>query len=444
MYKFKKGFYSDIRIEDRFTTNILIRNDQLAEAKETTEVKAFIRVFDGKMWYYTSTVDIDNLQNALDQLYEYATPNADIDSNPIVARYQVNKDVKLRFTANSVRNVPFADKLELVTETSAKLKSDLSGLKNARYIDRNSLYKFYSSKGADITYDFQTTGEAYSMAFTHNNETLQEQLSHAKTDFAELGYTDKQLADFVAECENYIKNAKAIVPGSYPVVFAPQVTGVFAHESFGHKSESDFMLGDETMAKEWQIGKRVASPLLTIRESGVHPGSGYVPYDDEGTAATDTYLINKGVLSGRLHSATTAAALGEELTGNARAINCDYEPIVRMTTTYVDNGDSTPEQLIADVRHGYYIKSYKHGSGMSTFTIAPSIAYEIVDGKIGDPVKIAVLTGNVFETLGLIDGVANDLTLLSFVTGGCGKMEQFPLNVGLGGPHIRISKMNVQ
>lgn len=444
MYKFKKGFYSDIRIEDRFTTNILIRNDQLAEAKETTEVKAFIRVFDGKMWYYTGTVDIDNLQNALDQLYEYATPNADIDSNPIVARYQVNKDVKLRFTANSVRNVPFADKLELVTETSAKLKSDLSGLKNARYIDRNSLYKFYSSKGADITYDFQTAGEAYSMAFTHNNETLQEQLSHAKTDFAELGYTDKQLADFVAECENYIKNAKAIVPGSYPVVFAPQVTGVFAHESFGHKSESDFMLGDETMAKEWQIGKRVASPLLTIRESGVHSGSGYVPYDDEGTAATDTYLINKGVLSGRLHSATTAAALGEELTGNARAINCDYEPIVRMTTTYVDNGDSTPEQLIADVRHGYYIKSYKHGSGMSTFTIAPGIAYEIVDGKIGDPVKIAVLTGNVFETLGLIDGVANDLTLLSFVTGGCGKMEQFPLNVGLGGPHIRISKMNVQ
>ena len=444
MYKFKKGFYSDIRIEDRFTTNILIRNDQLAEAKETTEVKAFIRVFDGKMWYYTSTVDIDNLQNALDQLYEYATPNADIDSNPIVARYQVNKDVKLRFTANSVRNVPFADKLELVTETSAKLKSDLSGLKNARYIDRNSLYKFYSSKGADITYDFQTAGEAYSMAFTHNNETLQEQLSHAKTDFAELGYTDKQLADFVAECENYIKNAKAIVPGSYPVVFAPQVTGVFAHESFGHKSESDFMLGDETMAKEWQIGKRVASPLLTIRESGVHPGSGYVPYDDEGTAATDTYLINKGVLSGRLHSATTAAALGEELTGNARAINCDYEPIVRMTTTYVDNGEVAPEQLIADVRHGYYIKSYKHGSGMSTFTIAPSIAYEIVDGKIGDPVKIAVLTGNVFETLGLIDGVANDLTLLSFVTGGCGKMEQFPLNVGLGGPHIRISKMNVQ
>ena len=81
---------------------------------------------------------------------------------------------------------------------------------------------------------------------------------------------------------------------------------------------------------------------------------------------------------------------------------------------------------------------------MSTFTIAPNAAYEIKDGKIGDPVKIAVLTGNVFETLGDIDGVANDETVLTFVTGGCGKMEQFPLNVGMGGPHIRVRKMNVQ
>ena len=444
MYKFNPNFYADIRIEDRFATNVLIKNGNLDEAKETTEVKAFIRVFDGKMWYYTSTVDIDNIQQALDELYGYATPHPDIANNAIVARYQVNKDVKLRFTDCSVRNVPLADKIKLVADTGAKLVSPMSNIINARYIDRNSLYKFYSSKGADITYDFQTAGESYAMGFTKGEETMYEALSHALTRFDQLGYTDKQLADFVAECENYITNAKPVTAGSYPVVFAPDVTGVFAHESFGHKSESDFMLGDETMAREWQIGKKVGSELLTIRESGLLDGSGYVPYDDEGTSATDTYLIKNGILSGRLHSATTAAALNEELTGNARAINCDFEPIVRMTTTYVDRGTSTVDELIAGIKHGYYIKTVKHGSGMSTFTIAPSISYEIVDGKLGDPVKIAVLTGNVFETLGLIDGVANDLTILSFVTGGCGKMEQFPLNVGLGGPHIRISKMNVQ
>lgn len=444
MYKFKKGFYADVRVEDRFATNVLLQNGNLHEAKQTSEKKAFIRVYDGKMWYYTSTSDVDNVQQALDELYLYATPNDAIDSDPIVQRYEVNKDKKIAFAANCVKNVPFEQKLELVHATSEKFTSALCNFKTAQYLDRYSVYNFYSSKGADITYDFQTCGVAYALAFVSGDDKMTEQLSKAETDFAALAYTDEEIHDFVARCEDFIQNAKPVEAGSYPVVLAPIVTGVFAHESFGHKSEADFMLGDETMAKEWTLGKKVGSDILTIRESGVYEGSGYVPYDDEGTKATDTYLIKNGVLSGRLHSATTAAALNEGLTGNARAINCDFEPIVRMTNTFVEAGNSTFEELIGGIKHGYYVYSIKHGSGMSTFTIAPNISYEIIDGKLAGPVKIAVLTGNVFETLGLIDGVGNDKKLLSFVTGGCGKMEQYPLNVGLGGPHIRVSKMNIQ
>lgn len=444
MYKFKKGFYADVRIEERFATVVRLQNGELREAKETTEKKAFLRVFDGKMWYYTSTDDVNAIQSSLNELYAYATPNKEIDSHPIVKRYQVNKDKKLVFTDRCVKDVPFERKLALIQTTAEKLTSPLCNFKTAQYLDRYSTYYFCSSKGADVTYDFQTCGVAYGMAFTDGQENLQEQLSKARTSFDDLTYSDEEIKKFVERCEDFIKNAEPVTPGSYPVVLAPIVTGVFAHESFGHKSEADFMLGDETMAKEWTIGKKVGSEVLTIRESGVFEGSGYVPYDDEGTKCTDTYLIKNGVLAGRLHSATTAAALNEELTGNARAINCDYEPIVRMTTTYVEAGKDSFDDLLKPIKHGYYVYSVKHGSGMSTFTIAPSIAYEIVNGKLGKPVKIAVLTGNVFETLSLIDGVGNDKQLLSFVTGGCGKMEQYPLNVGMGGPHVRVSKMNVQ
>ena len=320
MYNFKQGYYADVRIEDRFTTNVTVRNGMTEQAKENVEVKAFIRVFDGKMWYYTSTDDVNNVQGALDELYKYATPDKDIESNPIVKLYQTNKAEKLLYTNSSVRNVPLNEKLKLVTETSAKMTSKMSNFKVALYIDRNSLYHFYSSKGADITYDFQTAGEAYVMVFNNNGETLNMSLQQAKLTFDALGYDDKAVADMITEGENFIVNAKSVTAGSYPVVFAPVVTGVFAHESFGHKSESDFMLGDETMAKEWVLGKKVGSDLLTIRESGMHLGSGYVPFDDEGTACTDTYLIKNGVLCGRLHSATTAAALGENLTGNAPGI----------------------------------------------------------------------------------------------------------------------------
>ena len=81
---------------------------------------------------------------------------------------------------------------------------------------------------------------------------------------------------------------------------------------------------------------------------------------------------------------------------------------------------------------------------MSTFTIRPALAYEIIDGRLGRPVQISVVSGSVFETLGLIDGLTKDVHLLSFVTGGCGKMEQYPLPVGFGGPYVRVSEMNVQ
>lgn len=114
-------------------------------------------------------------------------------------------------------------------------------------------------------------------------------------------------------------------------------------------------------------------------------GSGYCPYDDEGTRARDTYLVKNGVLTGRLHSAATAAALDEAVTGNARAISFEFEPIVRMTSTWIAGGTDTFESLLRGAEGGLYIPDFFHGSGMSTFTIAPARAYRIRGGKPAEP-----------------------------------------------------------
>ena len=92
---------------------------------------------------------------------------------------------------------------------------------------------------------------------------------------------------------------------------------------------------------------------------------------------------------------------------------------------------------------GFFIESCKHGSGMSTFTIAPSLAWRIKDGKVTDPVRIAVITGTVFETMGEIDGLSDTVEQSFKLGGGCGKFEQWPLSVGFGGPYVRIRRMNV-
>jgi len=445
MLKFRNDFYADVRIEDRFTSSVRFRNGNLEENSKVNVKQAFLRVFDGEMWYYASTYDVENLQPSLDKLYASATPNKDILNNPIVKRYEVNRAVKYRFKENCVRDVPSEKKLGCLSSLFGAVK-DSKYIKTytAMYRDRYSDYSFISSLGADIKYDMQICGCAFSVNFSDDKSSFDNFKAKSDDSFEKATLTLEEVEECVKEGEKFLLTSKSVTPGTYPVILSPNAAGMFAHESFGHKSEADFMLGDETMRREWQLGKKVGSDILSIYDSGLESGSGYCPFDDEGTASKKTYLIKNGILTGRLHSATTAADLNEAPTGNARAINCDYEPIVRMTSTVIEAGTIPKDELFAGIKHGYFIKTVSHGSGMSTFTIAPSICYEIVDGKIGDPVKISVITGNVFETLGLIDGLSDKSEIISSAFGGCGKMEQYPLSVSYGGPYVRISKMNVQ
>jgi TldD protein len=239
-------------------------------------------------------------------------------------------------------------------------------------------------------------------------------------------------------------HAEPVPPGEYPVILSPLAAGIFAHESFGHKSEADFMVGDETMMREWAMGTRVGSPMLSIVDDGSERGTGFTPFDDEGSKAEKTWLVRDGVLSGRLHSASTAAALNEEPTGNARSVSFEYQPIPRMTTTYILPGESSFDELVSGIDKGLLVETIKHGSGLSTFTLAPNTAHWIRGGKVAEPVNASVISGNVMETLGLIDGLSDKLDLLSMPGGGCGKNEQYPLPVGFGGPWVRVSRMNVR
>lgn len=445
MFTFRQDTYADVRVEDRFSTNVSYMNGMLKEIKERREKRAFIRVFDGKTWYYASTTDLGDVQNKLNGLYAQAKSNPKILRNRTVGRFQVNVEEKIVFAENSVRDIPIAQKKELLESYLPILSSSpLMAMPSAMYLDRNSVFEFYSSKGARVKYDYQTCGIVLSCTLTDGQKYFQAHHQIGATRFAQLKGKKKAIVASFDEQIKCMNEGVAITPGEYPVILSPEAAGIFAHESFGHKSEADFMLADEGIRREWQIGKTVASPLLSIVDCGKSLGSGYVPYDDEGTKARKNYLIKKGVLAGRLHNGATSSYLKEKMTGNARAVDCTFEPIVRMTNTYIEKGDSTIEELFAGVKFGYYIKTVKHGSGMSKFTIAPSVAYEIVDGKITRPVKISVITGDVFTTLGLIDGLSDKVEFMSFVSGGCGKNEQNPLPVGFGGPHVRISKMFVQ
>jgi len=443
MYKYPDGLYIDVRIEENFTTRITYKNGELHEQKVRSNKGAFIRVYDGLRWYYASLTDLGKIQKQIDTLAKMATPNNDIENNPVVKLYEVHNEELIQYKEDSLKDIPLAAKDELVKKVSDICKDETIKMTQVFYVDDVTIKEIYTSKGSNIKFDKQTCGIGMYMQCAHEDNNNMFGSSTATVYFDEL---ERKFPYFEEELEkniHFIKNAIAFEPGEFKVLMSPLATGVFTHESFGHKSESDFMVGDETMRKEWVLGKNVGPSLLTIIDDGTFSGNGYVPFDDEGSKGSKTNIITNGILTDRLHSVPTAAALGEKLTGNARAMNFEFEPIVRMTTTYIEKGDTPLEDIIKSIDYGVYIDTIKHGSGMSTFTIAPSRAYLIEDGKITTPIKLSVITGNVFETLDLVDAVSEEFELLSFVGGGCGKMEQFPLPVGFGGPYTLVRKLNV-
>ncbi|MFW6262826.1 MAG: TldD/PmbA family protein [Thermotogota bacterium] len=446
MYTFPSGLYSDIRIEDVFETKIELTDGRLDEIKEKEYKGAFIRVFDGNRWFYSATSDMEGIQGELDALAKLAEANESIENHPVVKKFEVNTGDFCEFTdEKDIASTKIEEKKKLIEGYTNLLKGDesIASLKSY-YVDKRKKKSFYSSKGADLVFDFQMAGLRLSFNLKNGEKLFSESYDCASASFEDLKNREDEIKERFKQAVEFLNTAEDVNPGKYTVIFSPLAAGVFAHESFGHKSESDFMVGDEAMRKEWTLGKKVGADLLSIIDDGNPEGSGHVTFDDEGTRADKTYLIKDGTLMGRLHSASTAAYLEENVTGNGRAINFEYEPIVRMTTTYIDKGKKTLDELISEVEDGVLVETIKHGSGMSTFTIAPSLAYAIKDGKLAQPLKISVVSGNVFKTLNEIDGVSDTIQLHSFVLGGCGKMEQFPLSVGFGGPYVRVNHLDVQ
>ena len=445
MFTYPKDLYTDIRIEEVFETKIIYELGEIQELKTRNHKGAFIRIFDGEKWYYSATTDLENLQEEINKLSAYGTPNKNINQHRVINGFEVHKETLRKYDNERIYDIPMKNKQDLLTSYFPIVDNNPTiTYWKALYNDKRVVKNFYSSKGSEISYDSQWAGFAISMNFVKGKNRFTESFQKASDSFEDLLDQQEKCKALIKKCEDFVENAKPVVPGKYTTILAPAVAGVFAHESFGHKSESDFMIGDETMKKEWAIGKKVGADILSIIDDGGILQGGYLPFDDEGTQGKRTEIIKDGILTGRLHSGTTAASLEESLTGNARSINFEFEPIVRMTNTYIDQGTRRKEELISEIQEGIYIESFNHGSGMSTFTIAPALAYYIRDGKIAEPVNISVVTGNVMKTLALIDGVSDKVEFASFITGGCGKMEQFPLAIGFGGPYVRVKEMEIQ
>jgi TldD protein len=193
-----------------------------------------------------------------------------------------------------------------------------------------------------------------------------------------------------------------------------------------------------------RIGEQVASPLVTLVDDGTMGGEwGCFAIDDEGRPAQRNVLIEDGVLV-RLHVGRPPGPQGgPRQSGNGRRQSYQHLPMVRMTNTYLTNGDTDPDDIVADTAQGVYVAHLGGGqvnTATGDFVFGMTEAYLIEDGEITEPLREGNLIGNGPKVLGCIDAVGNDFAMGP--PGTCGKDGQ-GVPVGDGVPTLRVTGLTV-
>lgn len=237
-------------------------------------------------------------------------------------------------------------------------------------------------------------------------------------------------------------DARPSPTGRMPVVINSGTGGVLLHEACGHGLEVDHVhKGASVYAGK--IDKVVASTVVTAVDDPTIPGLwGSYEFDDEGTPAPGTVLIEDGVLRCFLYSRHEAMKDSRASTGNGRRQSFRFLPVPRMSNTFIKPGDTDRADILASTPAGLY--AHKMGGGQvdpvtGDYVFSVSEGYLIENGRVGAPVRGAVLIGNGASTLETIDAVADDL---SYDEGTCGKEGQ-GVPVTTGCPTFRIAELTV-
>jgi TldD protein len=429
--------YIEIRLEENQSSHIVYRGRELESIDRATAIGGNVRALVKGGWGFVSFNDFEKLPGRIELAIKQARFVGREKSQ--LAEVAPVVDKVLAGVSQNPVTMPLAEKKQLLDEYNdiiwrtpqIQTSTIYYGDSHKRVIGLNSSGTFIEQERMDIALRLVAIA-------AKGSDVQQAGLSlGSRGDFIQVKGLHQQIAEMARRAVELL-SASPVKGGEYTVVLDPVLAGVFAHEAFGHLSESDFLYENERMRQIMTLGKEFGGFQLNIVDSAAMPGlRGSYKYDDEGVPATKTYLIREGKLVGRLHSRETAAKMGEKPTGNARAINYRYPPIVRMTNTYIEPRSASFKDIIADIKEGVYAKNWYGGTtSMEMFTFSAGEAYMIRNGQVAELLRPVVLTGNVFATLKNIDAIGNDLEMNQ--GGGCGKGAQAPLPVSNGSPHIRI------
>ncbi|MCL7413109.1 MAG: TldD/PmbA family protein [ANME-2 cluster archaeon] len=337
-------------------------------------------------------------------------------------------------------NVPIEEKVEMLLEMHQRAKvADVTST-SVLYSESELVVEYRNSEGVEAEYSLTRTGFAVTAVSSQNGNFQMGRRSKFDVCGFELfdRYDAPALAEEAGNTAVGLLSARVPKGGRMPVILDQELAGVFIHEAVGHAVEADHVVeGNSILAGK--VGSRIAAPCITVVDDPSMHRYGYYPMDDDGVESVATTVIDDGVLRSYLHSKETAAILpGTGRPGHARSQGLS-RPIIRMSNTYIGNGDSGLDEMLAEMKDGIYLQGSRGGQvnpGEGVFQFNAERGYMVENGELTTPLRDVSLSGHTLDILQNVQLVAGDMKMNS---GTCGKGGQ-AVPVCDGSPHILVSK----
>jgi TldD protein len=438
------GEFADIYYEEGMATTVIAEDGKIEKVLAATDRGVGIRVVSDlrTAYAYSNEISASALLSLADTVSRAVRGSA-FKSAIDLRNKRVGTGFPIKIPPSSVG---LAEKVDLVVKAERAARSADARVRQAMVVYRDGTSRTQVANSLGDFIEFSRTGTVFVA-----------QVVAAEGDLIQTGYEPvgafrgfeifreraaEDIALSAARRAMMMLSARKAPGGMMPVVLSAEAGGTMVHEAIGHGLEADLAQSGMSVYTG-KIGQQVASPLVTVLDDATIPHArGSFSYDDEGTPAQRTVLVENGILKGYLYDRLSAMKDGCTSTGNGRRESYQAKPIVRMTNTLIAPGETEPSSIIQEVERGLLVR--KMGGGQvntvtGDFVFEVSEGYLIEKGMVGEPVRGATLTGNGPDVLKKIIRVGSDL---GFGIGTCGKDGQ-GVPVADAQPTLLISEITV-
>lgn len=430
-------YYGDVRYESG--QSIGIGKNKSEESISTGSSNGLcVRVISDNKWYYLGfdTIDKEKILGEVGRLVRRVGSKK--SRIWLQDPWELDTEVKVKEDPESI---PIEERMQTIREIfnqimkNKKIANASVGMSNAK-----GETIFMNTEGSKLRQIMPYFRFVMSVTSKEGKKLENDYFVLAKQGGYELfrGINIEEKVNAVVNSAIAMLDAKLIKGGRYDIIVDPEISGVIAHESFGHGLEADQVMRDRSYLAPLK-GKKIISELVSIHDNSSMKGErGFYFFDDEGIKSRDNTLVDRGVLKQFMHDRQSCMLMNSHPTGNARSQDFSRKVFVRMTNTYISPGEWKLKELIEETKSGYYL--IKNLTGMEdplggSMQMVTHRAREIKDGELTGLFKGVTISGKILEFLNNVDAVTDDFDIRG---GGCGKGKEDYIGTSTGGPYMRV------